>query len=89
MKVIIGSTEGTVKKGMEIDLDSIWDKIRNEFAGNIENWFFDEFMDLHIDMEIINFVTQKKVFTYFRLNLIYSYEKIIDDCYSCVIGCSM
>ncbi|MDB4195599.1 hypothetical protein N9651_01275 [Flavobacteriales bacterium] len=53
MKVIIGSTEGTVKKGMEIDLDSILDKIRNEFAGNIENWFFDEFMDLHIDMEII------------------------------------
>ena len=38
---------------MEIDLDSILDKIRNEFAGNIENWFFDEFMDLHIDMEII------------------------------------
>jgi|TARA_B110000285_G_scaffold124755_1_gene140788 hypothetical protein len=53
MKVIIGSTEGTVKKGMEIDLGSILDKIRNEFAGNIENWWDDEFIDLHMDMDII------------------------------------
>ena len=53
MKVIIGSIEGTVKKGMEFDLDSILNKIRTEFDGDIENWFFDELMEIHIDMEII------------------------------------
>lgn len=53
MKITIGSTEGTVKKGMEIDLDSVLDKIRNDYSGNIENWWYDEFMDMHMDMDII------------------------------------
>ena len=53
MKITIGSTEGTVKKGMEIELDSVLNKIRNDYSGNIENWWDDEFMDMHMDMDII------------------------------------
>jgi hypothetical protein len=53
MNVIIGSTEGTVKKGMEINLENVLNKIRNDYGGNIESWWDTEFLDLQMDMEII------------------------------------
>jgi hypothetical protein len=53
MNVIIGSTEGTVKKGMEINLENVLNKIRNDYGGNIESWWYTEFLDLQLDMEII------------------------------------
>lgn len=54
MKVVIGSTEANVKKGMEIDLESVLNKIRNEYEGNIDSWWEGEFMDLQMDMDIID-----------------------------------
>ena len=53
MNVIIVSTEGTVKKGMEINLENVLNKIRNDYGGNIESWWDTEFLDLQMDMEII------------------------------------
>jgi hypothetical protein len=53
MKVIIGSTEGNSKKGMEIDLEMVLNKIRNEHDGSVDSWWDNEFMDLHMDMDII------------------------------------
>lgn len=54
MKVVIGSTEGNIKKGMEIDLESVLNKIRNEYEGNIDSWWDSDFMDLQMDMDIID-----------------------------------
>lgn len=54
MKVVIGSTEGNVKKGIEIDLESVLNKIRNEHEGNIDSWWENEFMDIQMDMDIID-----------------------------------
>jgi hypothetical protein len=53
MKIIIGSTEGNVKKGMELDLESVLNKIREEYEGNVGSWWDNDFMDLQMDMEMI------------------------------------
>ena len=53
MNIIIGSTEGTIKKGMELNLEKLLITIKTEFNGSVDDWWDNLFMDLQMDMEII------------------------------------
>jgi len=53
MNIIIGSTEGTIKKGMELNLEKLLNTIKTEFNGNVDDWWDNLFIDLQMDMEII------------------------------------
>jgi hypothetical protein len=53
MKIIIGSTEGTIKKGMELNLEELLSSIKTEFNGSVDDFWDNRFMDLQLDMEII------------------------------------
>lgn len=51
--IIIGSTEGTIKKGMELNIVDLINNIKTKHGGSVESWWDNEFIDLQMDMEII------------------------------------
>lgn len=53
MNIIIGSTEGSIKKGAEFNLEELLNIIKTEFNGSIDDWWNNRFIDIHMDMEII------------------------------------
>lgn len=53
MNIIIGSTEGSVKKGIELNLADLINNIKTNHGGSVDAWWDNEFFDLQFDMEII------------------------------------
>ena len=53
MNIIIGSTEGTIKKGITLNLDDLVNSIKTGHEGNVDSWWDNVFFDLQLDMEII------------------------------------
>jgi hypothetical protein len=53
MNIIIGSTEGTIKKGMELNLTDLISSIKTQHGGSVDSWWDNVFFDLQLDMEII------------------------------------
>jgi len=53
MNILIGSTEGSVKKGMELNLADLINNIKTNHGGSVDAWWDNEFIDLQMDMEII------------------------------------
>ena len=53
MKIIIGYSEGTAKKGIELYLDELLTSIKNEYGGSFDEWEENAFLDLQMDMVII------------------------------------
>jgi hypothetical protein len=53
MNILIGSTEGSVKKGMKLNLADLIHNIKTNHGGSVDAWWDNEFIDLQMDMEII------------------------------------
>lgn len=53
MNIIIGSTEGTIKKGITLNLADLINSIKTDHEGSVDNWWDNVFFDLQLDMEII------------------------------------
>lgn len=53
MNIIIGSTEGTVKKGITFNLTDLINTIKTDHSGSVDSWWDNVFYDLQLDMEII------------------------------------
>ena len=53
MNIIIGSTEGTIKKGITLNLDDLVNSIKTGHEGNVDSCWDNVFFDLQLDMEII------------------------------------
>lgn len=53
MNIIIGSTEGSVKKGTNLNLADLINNIKTNHGGSVGAWWDNEFIDLQMDMEII------------------------------------
>ena len=53
MNIFIGSTEASVKKGMELNLSDLIHNIKTNHGGSVDAWWDNEFIDLQMDMEII------------------------------------
>lgn len=53
MNIVIGSTEGTVKKGITLNLSDLINTIKTDHSGSVDSWWDNVFFDLQLDMEII------------------------------------
>lgn len=53
MNIIIGSTEGTIKKGITLNLADLINSIKTDHEGSVDSWWDNVFFDLQLDMEII------------------------------------
>jgi len=53
MNIIVGSTEGTVKKGITLNLADLINSIKTDHEGSVDSWWDNVFYDLQLDMEII------------------------------------
>ena len=63
MNIIIGSTEGSVKKGMKLNLADLIHNIKTNHGGSVDAWWDNEFIALQMDMELIE--EGRKIHSYF------------------------
>jgi hypothetical protein len=52
MNIIIGFTEGTIKKGITLNLADLINSIKTDHEGSVDNWWDNVFFDLQFDMEM-------------------------------------
>lgn len=53
MNILIGSTEGSVKKAIKLNLADLIHNIKTNHGGSVDAWWDNEFIDLQMDMELI------------------------------------